>query len=136
MKFHAAILTRGGDVTAKAGHDGDVMGRNGVSRRMMDRFKRLLRENLTEDPTRCGKFRAQFGDSQHILEWLQVEPLSAIGKFYVRGGLAGDGTPNLDLTKLEPPNRQQVITICERDPKAFDPFKAQMWCVTCNPCNQ
>ena len=56
-----------------------------VNCKMMDEFQQLLRENLTDDPTRCGKFHAQFGDIRHVLEWQQVEPLSAMATFFVRG---------------------------------------------------
>jgi hypothetical protein len=107
MKFHAVILTPNGDVTAKAYRDGEMLMRDGVNRRMMDEFRRLLDENLTDDPTQCGKFRAQFGDVRHVFEWQQVEPLSAMAKFYVRGQIAAASfylhgfVPELDDAVLE-----------------------------------
>lgn len=61
MRFHAAILIPNGEVWAKVCRDGAMMARDGVNRKFMDEFKRLLRENLTDDPTRCGKFRAKVG---------------------------------------------------------------------------
>jgi hypothetical protein len=84
MKFHAAILTPNGDVTAKACRDGERQMHDSVNRRMMDEFRRLLSENLTDDPTQCGRFREQFVDIRHVFEWQQVEPFSAMCKFYVR----------------------------------------------------
>ncbi len=85
MKFHAAILVPDGRVKAKECRDGDKLGRDPINRRMMAEFQALLREHLTDDSVKIGKFRAKFGDIRHILEWQQVEPLSAMGKFYVRG---------------------------------------------------
>jgi hypothetical protein len=107
MKFHAVILTGQGDVTAKTCHDSDVLFQDGVHRQMMDDSRNVLRENLTDDPIRCGKFRAKFGEGRRILEWQQVEPLSAMAKFYVRGEIAAAGfflhgfVPELDEAVLE-----------------------------------
>ena len=84
MKFHASIVTPDGLVADKDGLDSDDWGRNGSNRKMIGDFKRVLRENLTDDPTHCGKFRAQFGDFRHVMEWQQVEPFSAMAKFYVQ----------------------------------------------------
>jgi hypothetical protein len=64
MKFHAVILTGQGDVTAKTCHDSDVLAQDGVHRQMMDDSRNVLRENLTDDPIRCGKFRAKFGEGR------------------------------------------------------------------------
>jgi|GEM_PF-4454284 len=86
MKFHAVILAPDGVVAGKTCRDSDQLG-GSFNRKLIDEFKRLLRENLTDDPTRCGKFRAQFGDLRHILEWQQVEPLSAMATFHVQGQL-------------------------------------------------
>src|SRR5665213_415832 len=88
MKFHAAILAPNGTVSDNQCRDSDLIGRNPVNSKMMQEFKDLLRENMTDDPVTTGKFRAQFGDIQHILEWQQAEPFSAMGKFYVRGQVA------------------------------------------------
>lgn len=107
MRFHAAILGPDGRVADKTCLDSHVLGRDGVNRKMIDEFKKLLRENLTDEPTRCGKFRAPFGDIRHILEWQQVEPLSAMGKFYVQGQLVAASfylhgfVPELDEAALE-----------------------------------
>lgn len=107
MKFHAAILVPDGSVADTRCLDSDVLGRDATNRKMIDEFKGLLRENLTDDPTRCGKFRAQFGDLRHILEWQQVEPLSAMAKFYVQGELVAASfflhglVPELDEAVLE-----------------------------------
>ncbi len=83
MKFHAAILNFDGGVTASERRDGDVLGRNDIGRKMMADFKLRLREKLTDDPLRCGKFMAEFCDRRHIMEWQQVDPLSAMARFYV-----------------------------------------------------
>ncbi len=87
--------------------DGDAISANAFSRKVMAEFKQALRENLTDDPTQTGKFRAQFGDIRHIFEWQQVEPLSAMGKFVVRGKTAAASfyyhgfPPDLDEAVLE-----------------------------------
>ncbi len=111
MKFHAAILAPNGQVSAKEWRDSDVDVNDPLSRKMMSEFKDLLREHLTDDPTRTGKFRGRFGDRDHgdILEfeWQQAEPLSALGKFYVRGQVAAasfylhGSVPELDDAVLE-----------------------------------
>jgi len=88
MKFHAAILQPNGSVSANECRDSDAISANAFSRKVMAEFKQALRENLSDDPTQTGKFRARFGDIRHILEWQQVEPLSAMGKFVVRGKTA------------------------------------------------
>ena len=89
MKFHAALLAPNGHVSAREWRDGDRDVNGPLSRKMIAEFKRLLRDHLTDDPIRPGKFRGCMGDRDcsNILEfeWQQTEPLSALGKFYVRG---------------------------------------------------
>jgi len=87
MKFHAAILQPNGAVTGRESRDSKVIGSDAFNHRVMGEFKRLLRENFTDDPVKTGKFRAQFGEFRPVLEWQQFEPLSAFGKFYVRGNV-------------------------------------------------
>jgi hypothetical protein len=99
MKFHAAILQPNGHVTDNGCRDSDLISGNAFSRKVMAEFKQALRENLTYDPTRTGKFWAQFGDIRHILEWQQVEPRSAMGKFGVRGKTAAASFYRVDSTK-------------------------------------
>jgi len=108
MKFHAAILTPDGKVSAKARRDSEKISRDDpVGRKMMAEFKDLLRENLTDDPTKTGKFWAKFGDSRHVLQWQQVEPLSAMGTFFVRAQRVAASfylhgfVPDLDEAVLE-----------------------------------
>jgi hypothetical protein len=107
MKFHAAILQTTGKVSDCVLRDSEAMSRDSVSRKMMAEFQDLLREKLTDDPVKTGKFHALFGDHRHLLEWQQVEPLSAMGKFYVRGQIVaasfylhGFG-PDLDAAVLD-----------------------------------
>ena len=107
MKFHAAILAPNGQLSAQEWRDGDTDVNDPLSRKMMAQFKDLLREHLTDDPTKTGKFRASFGDIRHVLEWQQAEPLSAMGKFFVRGQVAAasfylhGSVPELDDAVLE-----------------------------------
>ncbi len=83
MKFHAAILNFDGNVAAQERRDGDVLGRNDISSKMMADFRRALREKLSDDPVHCGTFMAEFCDRRHVMEWQQVDPLSAMARFYV-----------------------------------------------------
>src|SRR5258708_2937277 len=107
MKFHAAILAPNGQVSSPERRDSDLVAGDPFSRKMMAEFQNLLREHLTDDPTRTGKFRAKFGDIHHVLEWQQVEPLSARGTFFVRGQVAAASfylhgfAPDLDDAVLE-----------------------------------
>jgi hypothetical protein len=107
MKFHAAILQTTGQVSARVRRDSAAMSGDPVSRRMMAEFKQLLCEKLTDDPTKTGKFWAKFGDVGHIMQWQQLEPLSAMGKFYVRGQIVAASfymhgfAPDLDDAVLE-----------------------------------
>ena len=107
MKFHAAILQPNGKVTANECRDSAALNVNAFSRKVMAEFKQALREKLTADPIKTGKFRATFGDIRHILEWQQVEPLSAMGKFVVRGKTAAASfyyhgfAPDLDEAVLQ-----------------------------------
>jgi hypothetical protein len=107
MQFHASILQPNGQVSGNERRDSDEIARHPFSRQIMGEFQQALTKNLTDDPTRCGKFRAKFGDLQHILEWQQVEPLSAMAKFRVRSRVAAASfclhgfAPDLDEAVVE-----------------------------------
>ncbi len=128
MKFHAAILTPNGEVTAKVCRDGDSMARDGGQPQVHGRIQTSCSsEKLSDDPTEVRQISgAKFGDScwpyqfvpeitrwkgspiaPHPPEWQQVEPLSAMGKFYVRGELSAASfylhgfVPELDEAVLE-----------------------------------
>jgi hypothetical protein len=107
MKFHAAILVPDGRVADNVCRDSDAMRRDAIDAKMMDEFQHLICENLTDDPVKIGKFWAQFGDFRHVLQWQQVEPLSAMGTFFVRGKMVAASfyfhglVPDLDAAVLE-----------------------------------
>jgi len=89
MKFSAAILMRDGHVTANERRDSDDLRRDTVSRDLTAEFAQLLRENLSDGPEGTGAFLAACGGGRRYrLHWQQVEPLSALGTFFVHGRIA------------------------------------------------